>query len=327
MRRLTYRDAIREALQQEMRRDGRVFLLGEDIGVNGNVFKVLRGLIDEFGADRVIDTPISETAIIGAALGAAATGMRPVPEIMFADFLLCAMDQIVNQVAKMRYMSGGQAVVPLTIRTQNGAGMAAAAQHSQTLAALFLHAPGLLVAIPSTPADAKGLLISSIREDNPVIFFEHKMLYNLEGDVPAGDFTVPLGSADVKRPGDDVTIVAVSFMVQRALEAAEELAAEGIEVEVVDPRTLVPLDKDTILTSVRKTGKVLIVEEDCRRGGVGAEIAAILAEEALDLLDAPVKRVATPDTPIPCSPPLERHIIPAAAAIAAAVRRLLGATS
>jgi len=322
VRTITYREAINEALREEMRRDRRVFLIGEDIGTNGNVFQVLRGLIDEFGGDRVIDTPISESAIIGASLGAAATGMRPVPEIMFSDFLLCAMDQIVNQVAKMRYMSGGQATVPLTIRTQNGAGMGAAAQHSQSLTALFMHVPGLLITAPSTPYDAKGLLKTSIREDNPVLFFEHKFLYNVEGDVPQEEYTVPLGRAEVKREGSDVTIVAVSLMVQKALAAAEQLAESGISAEVVDPRTLVPLDKDTILGSVEKTGRVVIVDEDCQRNGVSAEIAAVIAEEAFDSLDMPVRRLSTPDTPIPCSLVLERHVIPDEGDIIDAVNRL-----
>ncbi|MFH0963484.1 MAG: alpha-ketoacid dehydrogenase subunit beta [Planctomycetota bacterium] len=322
MRKLTYRDAVNEALREEMRRDERVFLIGEDIGTNGNVFKVLRGLIDEFGMDRVIDTPISETAIIGAALGAAATGMRPVPEIMFADFLCCAMDQIMNQVAKMRYMSGGQAMLPITIRTQNGAGMGAAAQHSQSLTALFMHVPGLLIVTPSTPCDAKGLLKTSIREDNPVLFFEHKSLYNVEGEVPEGDFTIPLGEAEVKRKGKDVTVVAVSFMVHKALAAAAELAKEGIEAEVVDPRTLVPFDKERLFASLEKTGKLVIVDEDCKRNGVGAEIAAVVAEEAFDLLDAPPKRVSTPNTPIPCSSVLEKHVIPDESDVVRAVREL-----
>ena len=322
MRKITYRQAINEALKEEMSRDERVFLIGEDIGTNGNVFKVLKGLIDEFGMNRVIDTPISESAIIGSSLGAAATGMRPVPEIMFSDFLPCAMDQIVNQTAKMRYMSGGQAVIPMTIRTQNGAGMSAAAQHSQSLTALFLHVPGLLVATPSTPYDAKGLLKSSIREDNPVLFFEHKLLYNVEGEVPEEEYTIPLGQGEVKRGGTDVTIIAISYMVQKALAAAEELARDGIEAEVVDPRTLVPLHKEIIFDSIRKTGRVVIVEEDCKRNGVGAEIAAIIVEEAFDLLDVPVKRIATCDTPIPCSPVLEKYVVPDAGDIANAVKEI-----
>lgn len=322
MRKITYRQAINEALKEEMHRDERVFLIGEDIGVNGNVFKVLEGLIDEFGADRVIDTPISESAIIGASLGAAVTGMRPVSEIMFSDFLSCAMDQILNQVAKMRYMSGGQATIPLTIRTQNGAGMAAAAQHSQSLIALFMHVPGLLIAAPATPYDAKGLLKTSVREDNPVLFFEHKELYKMEGEVPQEEYTIPFGQGEIRRKGAAVTIIAISNMVQQALRACVELSGEGIEAEIVDPRTLVPLDEELIFESIGKTGRVVIVEEDCKRNGIGAEITAMIVEQAFDLLDAPVKRVATPDTPIPCSPPLEKHIIPDAGNIVSAVKEI-----
>lgn len=322
MRKIIYREAIKEAIREEMVRNDKVFLIGEDIGTNGNVFAVLRGIIDEFGTDRVIDTPISESAIIGASLGAAATGMRPVPEIMFSDFLLCAMDQIVNQVAKMRYMSGGQATIPITIRTQNGAGMSAAAQHSQSLTALFMHVPGLLVVAPSTPYDAKGLLKTSIREDNPVLFFEHKLLYNVEGEVPEKEYTIPLGQGEVKRQGRDVTIIAISYMVYKALAAGEELAREGIEAEIIDPRSLVPLDKDIILDSIRKTGKVVIVDEDCKRNGISAEIASIIAEEAFDFLDMPVKRVSTRNTPIPCSPVLEKYVVPDAADIVGAVKEI-----
>lgn len=322
MRKITYKQAINEALREEMHRDEKVFLIGEDIGVNGNVFKVLKGLIDEFGMERVIDTPISESAIIGASLGAAATGMRPVPEIMFSDFLFCAMDQIVNQVAKMRYMSGGQAKIPITIRTQNGAGMSAAAQHSQSLTAFFLHVPGLLVVAPSTPYDAKGLLKTSIREDNPVLFFEHKLLYNVEGDVPEEEYTIPLGQGEIKRQGTDVTIIAISHMVHKALSASIELAKDGIEVEIIDLRTLVPFDKEIIFNSIRKTGKVVIVDEDCKRGGVGSEIAGIIAEEAFDLLDAPIKRVGTLDTPIPCSPVLEKYVVPDIGDIINAVKEI-----
>ena len=322
MRKITYRQAINEALREEMRRDARVFLIGEDIGVNGNVFKVTKGLIDEFGMERVIDTPISESAIIGASLGAAATGMRPVPEIMFSDFLFCAMDQIANQVAKMRYMSGGQAVIPITIRTQNGTGMSAAAQHSQSLTALFMHIPGLLVVAPSTPYDVKGLLKASIREDNPVLFFEHKLLYNVAGEVPEEEYLIPLGQGEIKRYGTDVTIIATSYMVQKTLTASKELALNGIEAEIVDPRTLVPLDKEIIFRSIRKTGRAVIVDEDCKRNGVGAEISALIMEEAFDLLDAPVKRVATYDTPIPCSPVLERYVVPDVSVIVSAVKEL-----
>lgn len=324
MRQITYRDALREALREEMLRDETVFLLGEDIGRYWKgAFKVTKGLAEEFGDERVRDTPISESAIIGVAAGAAITGMRPIAEIMFGDLSALAMDQIANQAAKLTYMFGGQTKVPLVIRMPFGAGVNVAAHHSQSLEAWFLHVPGLKIAMPSTPYDAKGLLKTAIRDDNPVMFFEHKLLYNIKGSVPEEEYTVPLGVADVKREGEDVTIVATLYMVHKSLAAAEELSNEGISVEVVDPRTLVPLDKQAIINSVKKTGRIVIVTEDCKTGGVSAEIAAVVAEEAIDYLDAPVKRVAEPDTPIPFSPPLERFVIPDEKKIIGAVKEVV----
>jgi pyruvate/2-oxoglutarate/acetoin dehydrogenase E1 component len=324
MRKITYRDALREALREEMRRNSTVFLLGEDIGKYWEgAFKVTKGLAEEFGDERVRDTPISESAIIGAAVGAAITGMRPVAEIMFGDLTSLAMDQIANQAAKIRYMFGGQVKVPLVIRTPFGAGVNIAAHHSQSLEAWFMHVPGLLVAVPSTPYDAKGLLKTAIRDNNPVFFCEHKLLYPVEGEVPEDEYVIPFGVADVKREGSDVTVVATLYMVHKALDAAEELEAEGVSVEVVDPRTLVPLDKQAIIRSVEKTGKIVIVSEDCKTAGVSAEIAAVVAEEAIDYLDAPIKRVAEPDTPIPFSPPLEQHVIPNEQTIVKAVKEIL----
>ena len=324
MRKIAYREALKEALREEMRRDSRVFLLGEDIGRYwGGAFKVTKGLAEEFGDERVRDTPISESAIIGAAVGAAITGMRPVAEIMFGDLTALAMDQIANQAAKIRYMFGGQAKCPIVVRTPFGAGVNIAAHHSQSLEAWFMHVPGLYVAVPSTPYDAKGLLKTAIRSDNPVVFCEHKLLYPLEGEVPEGEYTIPFGVADVKREGKDVTVVATLFMVHKALNAAEELEEEGISVEVVDPRTLTPLDKQAIIKSVKKTGRIVIVTEDCKTAGVSAEIAAVVAEEAIDYLDAPIKRVAEPDTPIPFSPPLEQYVIPDEKAIIKAVKEVV----
>jgi len=323
MRKITYKEALREALREEMRRDPTVFLLGEDIGRYwGGAFKVTNGLAEEFGDERVRDTPISESAIIGAAVGAAITGTRPVAEIMFGDLTALAMDQIANQAAKIHYMFGGQVNVPLVIRTPFGAGVNIAAHHSQSLEAWFLHVPGLYVAVPSTPYDAKGLLKTAIRGSNPVFFCEHKLLYPMEGEVPEDEYTVPFGVADVKREGSDVTIVATLYMVRKALNAAKELETEGISVEVVDPRTLAPLDKQTIISSVKKTGRLVVVSEDCKTAGVSAEIAATVAEEAIDYLDARVKRVAEPDTPIPFSPPLEQYVIPNEKSIIKAVKEI-----
>ena len=324
MRKITYREALREALREEMRRDSTVFLLGEDIGRYwGGAFKVTEGLAEEFGDERVRDTPISESAIIGAAVGATITGMRPVAEIMFGDLTALAMDQIANQAAKIHYMFGGQASCPLVIRTPFGAGVNIASHHSQSLEAWFMHVPGLYVAVPSTPYDAKGLLKTAIRGDNPVFFCEHKLLYPVEDEVPEEEYNIPFGVADIKREGADVTIVATLYMVHKALNAAKQLEKEGVDAEVVDPRTLTPLDKQAIIRSVKKTGRLVIVSEDCKTAGVSAEIAAMVAEEAVDYLDAPIKRVAEPDTPIPFSPPLEQYVIPDEKAIIKAVKKVV----
>jgi len=324
MRKITYREALREALIEEMRRDPTVFLLGEDIGKFwGGAFKVTEGLAEEFGDERVRDTPISESAIIGTGVGAAITGMRPVAEIMFGDLTALAMDQIANQAAKICYMFGGQAKCPLVIRTPFGAGVNIASHHSQSLEAWFMHVPGLFVAMPSTPYDAKGLLKTAIRGNNPVFFCEHKLLYPTVGEVPEEEYTVPFGVADVKREGSDVSVVATSYMVHKALRTAEAFQKEGLNVEVIDLRTLTPLDRQAIVKSVKKTGRIVIVSEDCRTAGVGAEVAAVVAEEALDYLDAPVKRVCEPDTPIPFSPPLEQYVIPDEKRITKAIKEVM----
>ncbi|HUV98321.1 MAG TPA: alpha-ketoacid dehydrogenase subunit beta [Candidatus Paceibacterota bacterium] len=324
MRRISFRDALNEALLEEMQRDKTVFLLGEDIGRYWEgAFKVTKGLAKKFGDERVRDTPISESAIIGTAVGAAITGMRPVAEIMFGDLTALAMDQIANQAAKIHYMFGGQVTVPMVVRTPFGGGVNIAAHHSQSLEAWFMHVPGLLVAAPCTPYDGKGLLKTAIRGENPVMFCEHKLLYPVEGEVPEEEYTVPFGVAEIKREGSDVTVVATMLMVHKALEAAKTLEKEGLSVEVVDLRTLVPLDKEAIKASVKKTGHLVVVSEDCKTAGVTAEIAAVVAEEALDYLDAPIKRVAEPDTPIPFSPPLEKYVIPDEKSIVKAIREIV----
>jgi len=311
MREITYREAIKEAMREEMARDDRVFLMGEDIADPfGGTNKVTLGLSSQFGAERVRNTPISEAAFMGSAVGAAATGLRPVVEIMYIDFTTVAMDQIANQAAKLRYMTGGQVTLPLVIRTQGGAGRSSAAQHAQSLEAWFIHNPGLKVIMPSTPRDAKGLLKSAIRDDNPVMFIEHKLLYNTTGPVPEEEYIIPIGMGEVKREGEDLTMVATSRMVQRTLAAAERLAAEGIGAEVIDPRTLVPLDEEMILSSVRKTGRLMIVHEAYRRCGFGAEVAALVAEKAIEYLDAPILRVGALDVPVPFAPKLESYVIP-----------------
>jgi pyruvate/2-oxoglutarate/acetoin dehydrogenase E1 component len=324
MREITYAEAIREALRQEMRRDERVFLIGEDIGIYGGAFGVTYGLLEEFGEERVRDTPISEQTIAGAATGAALTGMRPVAEIMFMDFVALAMEQLANQAAKIHFMFGGKAKVPMVLRTPAGAGTGAAEQHSQSLEAWFVHVPGLKVVMPSTPYDAKGLLLSAIRDDNPVIFVEHKLLYSTKGPVPEEEYAVPLGVADVKREGSDVTVVATSIMVQRAMAAAEKLAQDGIEVEVVDPRTLKPLDTETITQSVTKTGRAIIVHEAPKTGGFGAEVSARITEgESFFYLEAPVRRLAGMDVPIPYNRELERGVVPQEEDIMEAVREIV----
>ncbi|MGQ9494193.1 MAG: alpha-ketoacid dehydrogenase subunit beta [Anaerolineae bacterium] len=324
MREITYAEAVREALRQEMQRDPNVFLMGEDIGIYGGAFGVTLGLLEEFGPERVRDTPISEGVIAGAAAGAALTGMRPVAEIMFMDFTTLAMEQLVNQAAKTRYMFGGKAKVPMVLRTPAGSGTGAAAQHSQSLEAWFVHVPGLKVVMPSTPYDAKGLLISAIRDDNPVIFVEQKLLYRTKGPVPEEPYTVPLSVAEVKRAGRDITIVATGVMVTRSLAAAEKLAKEGIEAEVVDPRTLKPYDAETITQSVIKTGRVLIVHEAYKTCGFGAEIAAMISEgPAFMYLNAPIRRLAGLDIPIPYNRNLEYHTVPQVEDIVTAAHELM----
>ena len=306
-----YREAIQEALREEMERDETVYIIGEDVGARGGSYKATDGLQERFGeAPRVYNTPISEAAIVGVALGSALAGLKPVAELMYVDFTGIAMDQIANQCAKFRFMTGGHALVPVVIRTQGGAGRGIAAQHSQSLEAWFTHLPGIKVVMPSTPYDAKGLLKAAIRDLNPIMFIEHKLLYLTKGDVPEEEYVIPLGSADVKREGTDVTIVAWSKGVVHSLEAAEELSKEGISVEVVDPRTLKPLDMETIVNSVQKTGRAVIVHEAVKTGGYGAEVATRIMEEAFDYLDAPVKRITGLDTPIPYAFHLENAVIP-----------------
>ena len=320
---LTMAEALNEALRGEMERDARVFVMGEDVGLIGGIFGVTRGLREKFGEDRVRDTPISEATFLGAGVGAAIAGLRPVVEIQIFDFVAMTMDQIVNQAAKFRYMLGGRPTVPLVIRGPQGGGIRLAAQHSQSLEAWFVHVPGLVVVAPSTPYDAKGLLASAIRDDNPVIFLEHKVLYAVKGPVPAEPYAIPLGRADVKRTGSDVTVVATQAMVARALAAAAELEKEGVSVEVIDPRTLVPLDEATILASVAKTGRLVIVHEAVKRGGWGAEVAALVAERAIDTLDAPIVRVAARNVPMPYNDSLERAAIPTQQDIATAIRGIV----
>jgi pyruvate dehydrogenase E1 component beta subunit len=325
MRSITFSEAINEALCEEMQRDASVFIIGEDVGTMGGVFGVTAGLLQQFGPERVIDTPISEAGVIGAALGAAMMGMRPVAEIMFGDFLGCAGDQLINQVAKARYMSGGKARVPLTIRVTTGAPGASAAQHSQSPESWFLNVPGLKVVVPSTPADAKGLLKSAIRGEDPVLFFEHKMLYAEKGDVPDGEILIEFGRANIVRAGRDVTVIAIGGMLRHALDAAERLAQEPAPVscEVIDPRTLVPLDAPTLVQSVKKTGRVVIAHEAHKRAGPGAEIAAVIAEQALDYLDSPIVRVAARNVPLPYAPALERFVLPGPHDIVNAVKTLM----
>jgi pyruvate dehydrogenase E1 component beta subunit len=331
----TFREAINEALRLEMARDPDVILMGEDVAGGatvsgfeqddawGGVLGVTKGLVQEFGRDRVLDTPISESGFIGAAVGAAATGLRPVAELMFVDFFGVCMDQIFNQGAKLRYMFGGHAKVPMVIRTMIGAGFRAAGQHSGCHYSVFTHMPGLKTVVPSTPSDAKGLLAASIRDDDPVIFFEHKLLYDVSGEVPEGDYVVELGTADIKREGDAATIVAIGRMVQLSLEAAETLAGDGVEVEIVDPRTLSPLDDEAILASVRKTGRLVVVDEDNPRCSMATDIAALVASRAFDHLDAPPQLVTAPHTPVPFSPVLEDVYVPSPERIVEAVRATL----
>lgn len=323
MRELTYREAVREALREEMRRDPSVFLIGEEIAEYGGAYKVTLGLVDEFGHERVRNTPLAEAGIMGTALGAALVGMRPVAEIMYIDFSFIGADQIANQIAKLRYMTGGMVKVPLVLRTQCGGGVSAGPHHSQCLEAIYTHIPGLIVVMPSTPYDAKGLLKSSIREDNPVIFIEHKGLYGQSGEVPEEDYLIPLGKAEIKRQGNDITAITYSRSVIRALKAAEELAKDGVDLEIIDLRTIKPLDEDLVLSSVQKTGRVMVIHEAAKTGGYGAEIAATIAEKAFDYLDAPIKRVAALDSPIPFNPKLENYVIPNEENIKAAALELM----
>ncbi|MFP6592623.1 MAG: alpha-ketoacid dehydrogenase subunit beta [Candidatus Latescibacterota bacterium] len=324
MREIAFREAICEAMTEEMRRDESVILIGEDVGKSGGIFKCSEGLWEEFGSDRVLDTPISEAGYVGLSVGAAMTGMRPIAELMFGDFSLLTMDQLVNQAAKIRYMTGGQCKVSLTLRLSMGAGRSSAAQHSQSLHALFAHIPGLKVAIPSCPGDAKGLLKSAIRDDNPILFFEDKMMYNDVGPVPEQDYVLPLGQADVKRAGSDITLVATSSMVGLSLQAADALAEDGVDAEVVDVRTLYPLDADTLVESAKKTGYAIIIDEGAARYGVTGELASVIQERAFDWLDGPVLRIGAADVPIPFSPVLELPTIPDVDGIIGAVRSLRG---
>lgn len=323
-RELTLAQAVREALAEEMRRDSRVFILGEDIAEAGHPFKVLTGLVEEFGPERVLDTPISEAGFTGVAVGAAMTGLRPVVDIMFGDFVTLIMDQMVNQAAKVHYMSGGRWRVPMVLRTTLGATRRSAAQHSQSLHAWFCHIPGLKVVLPSTPYDAKGLLKTAIRDENPVAFFEDKMMYRLKGPVPEEEYTIPLGAADIKREGTDITIVATSSMVQVALGAAKLLEEAAISAEVIDPRTLWPLDEKTLINSARKTSRVIVMDEGYGRYGVAAEIASVISEGAFFDLEAPVKRLGAMHVPIPFSPPLEDATVPTEQSVFEAARAMCG---
>lgn len=324
MREITYLEAVKEAMSQLMRENEDVFLLGEDIGVYGGAFGVTRGMIEEFGPERIRNTPISESAIAGAAVGAALTGMRPILELQFSDFITIATDQIVNQAAKIRYMYGGKGKVPMVLRTPAGSGTGAAAQHSQSLEAWMAHIPGLKVVQPSTAYDAKGLLRAAVEDDNPVIFYEHKLLYRTKGHVPEEPYTLPIGKADIKRQGTDVTVVATSIMVHKALEAADALDKDGISIEVIDPRTLVPLDIETIVESVKKTGRLVVVHEAVKRGGFGAEIVSqVMESEAFDYLDAPVQRLGGAAVPIPYNPLMEKKAVPQVDDIVDAVKMTL----
>jgi pyruvate dehydrogenase E1 component beta subunit len=323
MAELMYREALNQALFEEMRRDPLVFTMGEGIAERGGSYKVTEGLYKEFGPERVMDTPISEASFTGCGVGAALVGTRPVVEILFIDFTALIMDQIVNQAAKYEFMSGGQGKVPMVLRTQGGAGNGLAGQHSQSLEALFYHIPGLKVVMPSTPYDAKGLLKASIRDDDPTIFIEHKLLYMTKGEVPEDDYIVPLGQADIKRAGDNVTLISYSYMTLKCMEAAEALAGEGIGVEVVDLRTLTPLDKETILESVEKTGRAIVVHEAVKRGGVGGDIASMIMEEAYDDLDGPVMRICGKNTTIPYNLELEKVCVPSVEEIIEGVLQII----
>lgn len=320
---VTYAEAIREALREEMRRDPAVFLIGEDIGVYGGAFGVTQGLIEEFGEERVIDTPISEAAIAGAAIGASLVGMRPVAEIMFFDFMTLCADQVVNQAAKIRFMFGGKAKVPMVLRSPVGSGTGAAGHHSGSLESWFTHIPGLKVVAPATPYDAKGLLKSAIRDDNPVLFVEHKLLYRTKGEIPAEEYQIPIGKGEIKRQGQDVTLIAYSIMVPRSLEAAKILAQQGIEAEVLDLRSLRPLDEELIVQSVRKTNRAIVIYEPSKFGAFGAEITALIMEKAFDYLDAPVMRLGGEEMPPPYNPNLEKKLVPQVEDIVRSVREMV----
>lgn len=322
MTKMSYVEALRDGMSFEMRRDDTVFLAGEDVGIFGGCFGQTQGMFAEFGPKRIIDTPISETAIMGLGVGAASAGLRPIVELMFIDFIGICLDELFNQAAKMRYMFGGKAQVPMVVRAPAGAGFSAAAQHSQSMEAWLAHIPGIKVVMPYSPADAKGLMISAIRDNNPVVYIEHKALYTMEGEVPEGDYTVPIGKASLAREGEDVSLISWGAMVGKALEAAKALEADGISAEVVDLRTITPVDRESIIKSVQKTNRAVVVHEAVRTGGFGGEIAAIIADEAFDYLDAPVKRVTAPDTPVPFSSPLEQAFIPSADKIVGAVKEL-----
>lgn len=324
MREITYSEAVREAMSEAMRTDETVFMIGEDISIYGGAFGVSRGMVEEFGEERVRSTPIAESVIAGASVGAAMTGMRPIFEIQFSDFVTIALDQIVNQAAKIRYMYGGKAKIPLVMRTPGGSGTGAAAQHSQSLENWTAHVPGLKVIQPATAYDAKGLLHAAIEDDNPVMIYEHKLCYRTTSDVPEGKYTIPIGVADIKKAGTDITVVATGIMVHKALEAAEKLSDEGIDIEVVDPRTLVPLDKQTIIDSVIKTGKAVVVTEAVKRSGFSAELASVIVEsESFDFLDAPLVRLAGKEVPIPYHPDLEKLAVPQVEDIVEACRNLV----
>ncbi len=318
---VTYLEAIRQGIWEEMERDSSVFVLGEDVGIYGGAFKLTEGMLERFGEDRVVDTPISESAIVGAAIGAALMGMRPIAEMQFADFISCAFDQITNFAAKCRYRWG--AGVPMVIRGPSGGGIHGGPYHSQNPEMHYVHTPGLKVVAPSTVYDAKGLIKAAIRDEDPVVYFEHKFLYRrLKEELPEGDWTVPIGKADIKRAGSDISVITYGAMVHLALEAAATLANDGIELEVVDLRTLVPLDKERILDSVKKTSKVILLHEDVRTGGIAGELAAIIAEEAFEYLDGPIMRITAPDTPVPYSPPLEEFFLPKTSDIIRVARQL-----
>lgn len=322
MAQMTYAEALRDGMRIAMQKDPTVFLAGEDVGMFGGCFGQTQGLFAEFGPERVVDTPISETAIVGLGTGAAAAGLRPIVEIMFVDFMGVCLDELFNQAAKMRYMFGGKAKVPMVLRAPCGAGFSAAAQHSQSLEAWLAHIPGIKVVTPATPADAKGLMMAAIYDDNPVVFLEHKGLFTITGEVPEGEYIVPLGKANVQREGTDVSLITWSATVHTALAAAETLAKEGISAEVLDLRSITPLDREAIVASVKKTNRAVIIHEAVRTGGFGGEIAALVADEAFDYLDAPVKRITAPDTPVPFCPVLEKAFMPAAETIVATVKEL-----